>query len=246
MTTIEALERACLIAWPAKTRLTRYGWEHCATDGRSGRVNSVWPLAWTDEAPLERAVSHAADWCEAQGIAPTFRLSDGMTAPPELTLTLAAAGYAPRTETLVMTREVPPYPPRPNAVELHDIFNEHVASPLREAAPDPADAAERTDIVLRITSPRVFALARKEGAPTAVGLGVLTDDLLGIYLMRTAPWGRRQGFARDVLATLMHWGATHEAKTAYLQVEEANRAAVCLYEAEGFTTLYRYRYWSRV
>ncbi|WP_395644666.1 GNAT family N-acetyltransferase [Terricaulis sp.] len=245
MTLIERLERACLEAWPAKTRLTRYGWEHCATAGRSGRVNSVWPLAWTDEAPLERAVQHAADWCEAQGVAPMFKLADGLVAPPALATTLAAAGYAAHTETLVMTRAMPAHVARPAAVELHDIFNEHVASPLREAAPNAADATERTDIVLRIKAPRIFALARREGAPAAVGMAVLTGPLLGVYLMRTAPWARRQGLARDVLGALMHWGATHEAATAYLQVEAANAAALNLYAHEGFAALYRYHYWSR-
>lgn len=245
MSDVERLERACLEAWPAKTRMTRYGWEHCATSGRSGRVNAVWPLAWTDEAPLARAVAHAADWCEEQGIAPRFRVTDGLTAPPELTLTLAAEGYAPHTETLVMTAAIAPYPPRPTAIELHNVFNEHVYAPLRESAPDPADAQERTDIVMRIKPPHVFALARVDGAPASVGLGVLSDDLLGIYLMRTTPWGRRQGLARKVLETLVHWGATHEAKTAYLQVEEKNIAAVTLYTGAGFAPLYRYRYWSK-
>lgn len=245
MNEIERLERACLEAWPAKTRVTRYGWEHCATAGRSGRVNAVWPLAWTDEAPLPRAVAHAADWCEQQGIAPMFRLTEGLTSPPELTLALAAAGYAPHGETLVMTAKVAPYPPRPDSVELHNVFNEHVYGPLRDSAPDPADAQERTDIVLRIKPPHVFALARSDGAPAAVGLGVLSGDLLGLFLMRTTPWARRQGLGRRVLAALLHWGASHEAKDAYLQVEEKNLAAVALYTDAGFATRYRYRYWSR-
>ena len=74
---------------------------------------------------------------------------------------------------------------------------------------------------------------------------VLSGDLVGIYLMRTAPYARRRGFARQVLRALTHWGATHEAQTAYLQVEEANEAAVSLYASEGLTTATRYRYWSK-
>lgn len=240
---IEALERACLEAWPAAHRITRYGWEHCATEGRSGRVNAVWPLAWTGDAPLERAIAEAGQWCAAHEIGPTFKLAEGATFPENLLQALAAAGYTPRTETLVMTAPVALHADPRVPVEMHAIANEHVWSPLSQSAPDPIDYRERIGIVSRITAPHVFALVREEGAPACSGMAVLTGDLLGIYLMRTAPWARRRGRARQVLHKLLHWGATHEARTAYLQVEAANEAAVALYAHEGFTTLYRYHYW---
>lgn len=244
MSAIEAIERACLEAWPAKTRMTRYGWEHCAAGGNSGRVNCVWTLDWTEEAALPHAIEHAADWCESQGIAPRFKLTDGLTAPFDLPLALAAAGYEPNTETLIMTAPVS-LGPRPRAaVEIYDTANEHVWSPISQTA-TPADYSERADIVRRIVAPHIFALNRTEGAPACTGMAVLSGDLVGIYLMRTAPYARRQGFARQALRALLHWGATHEAQTAYLQVEEANTAAVDLYASEGFTTAARYRYWTK-
>jgi len=99
--------------------------------------------------------------------------------------------------------------------------------------------------VRRIAAPHIFAVNSSEGAPACAGMAVLSGPLLGIYLMRTAPHARRRGFARNVLLALMHWGATHEAVTAYLQVEHANEAAVSLYASEGFTIASRYRYWSK-
>jgi N-acetylglutamate synthase len=241
---LQALERACLEAWPAKTRLTRHGWEHCATTGKSGRVNCVWPIDWTDDVPLERAILEAEGWCETHAIAPMFKLTDGLTAPFDLPLALTAAGYEPHTETLIMTAPVS-LGPRPTApVELYDTANEHVWSPVSQTA-SADDYTERSDIVRRIVAPHIFAVNRTEGAPACTGMAVLSSDLVGIYLMRTAPYARRQGFARRVLRALLHWGATHEASTAYLQVEESNDAAVDLYNSEGFTTASRYRYWSK-
>lgn len=239
-----ALERACLEAWPAKTRLTRHGWEHCATTGKSGRVNCVWPIEWTDDVPLERAIAEAEGWCETHAIAPMFKLTDGLTAPFDLPLALTSAGYEPHTETLIMTAPVS-LGPRPTApVELYDTANEHVWSPVSQTA-SASDYAERSDIVRRIVAPHIFAVNRTEGAPACTGMAVLSGELVGVYLMRTAPYARRQGFARRVLRALLHWGATHEASTAYLQVEESNAAAVDLYNSEGFTTASRYRYWSK-
>jgi GNAT superfamily N-acetyltransferase len=241
---LASLERACLEAWPAKTRLTRHGWEHCASGGKSGRVNCVWTIDWTGDVPLERAIAEAEGWCEMHGIAPVFKLTDGLTAPFDLPLALSAAGYEPRTETLIMTAPVSLGPPSRAGVDILDAPNEHVWSPLSQsAAPD--DYAERADIVARIAAPHVFALSWTETSPACVGLGVLSGDLVGLYLMRTAPYARRQGHARQVLRRLLHWGATHEARSAYLQVEEANDVAVSLYASEGFTVATRYRYWSK-
>ncbi|MEQ1816975.1 MAG: GNAT family N-acetyltransferase [Terricaulis sp.] len=240
---VEALERACLEAWPARTRTQRDGWEFCATSDRSGRANAVWPLSWTG-ADVHRAIANARAWCACQAITSTFKLADGATAPPDLAGALTAAGFTPRTETLVMTRAIE-MATSPFGVELHDKPSDDIWSPLNESAPDAADAAERRYIVERIAAPRRFALVRSNGLPAAVGLGVLSGDLIGIYLMRTAPWARRNGFARDIVQTLTHWGASEGAQTAYLQVEQANEVAVALYVHEGFNVAYRYRYWRR-
>ena len=243
--TIEGLERACLEAWPARVREQRYGWELCATGDFSGRANAVWPLAWDGGANLGRAVAEARAWCVAQAITPTFKLADGATAPAGLPDALLAAGFTPRTETYVMTRDVAVTPLGDAVVELHDEPSPEIWTPLEESAPGPGDSAERREIVERISVPRVFALVRMDGRPAAVGLGVLTGAYVGIYLMRTSPWARRRGFARDIVHALIGWGAAHGADTAYLQVEAANEVAVALYVREGFDVAYRYRYWRR-
>lgn len=240
---VEALERACLEAWPARKREQHFGWEFCATDGRSGRANAIWPLAWTGR-DLGDAIEMASDWSVAHGIAPTFKLADGATQPVHLAQALADNRFSPEIETLVMTREIGAATAAPS-VELHAHAHDDIWSPLRESAPDEADAAERRDIVERITAQRRFALVRLDGKPAAVGLGVLTGDAVGLYLMRTAPWARRRGFARDIVNALMDWGASSGARRAYLQVERANQAAIDLYANEGFELQYQYRYWRR-
>lgn len=241
--TIEALERACLEAWPARTREQHYGWEFCATDGRSGRANAIWPLAWTGRN-VDAAIEMASDWCAVHGIRPTFKLADSATHPIDLAQALADNRFSPDTETLVLTRRIASVS-LPAAVELHDQPNDDIWPPLRDSAPDEADAAERRDIVERIAAQRRFALVRLDGKPAAVGLGVVTGSSLGVYLMRTAPWARRRGFARDIVNALMYWGASAGAQDAYLQVERANRQAIDLYSNEGFELSYQYRYWRR-
>jgi ribosomal protein S18 acetylase RimI-like enzyme len=48
----------------------------------------------------------------------------------------------------------------------------------------------------------------------------------------------------DIVNSLLYWGSVQGAKFAYLQVEEANTAAVNLYQKLGFKK--SYIYWYRV
>lgn len=241
----EAFERATLTAWPAEHRAARFGWEFCASGGGcSARPNSIWPLAWEHGASLDEAIAAAEAWCARRHIPLQFKLADGAIAPVHLPERLSALGFAPFNTTLAMTRGISAASPL-SGVALHHEPNDAIWRPLRESAPSAEDFAERRDIVLRIAAPRIFALADFEGAPAAIGLGVLTGDKLGIFLMRTAPEARRHGLARKIVRALIGWGAGQGARIAYLQVEQHNRSAIALYESEGFATLYTYAYWRR-
>lgn len=235
-------ELACITAWPAKHAGETDGWRTFATAGKSWRVNSIWPLDWSG-ADVDASIAAAAAWAEAHEVRPAFKLADGATAPDDLAAALQRHGYAPHLPTLVMTRTLGHTPPPDRVVKLSDTPTGEFWTPLRAAAPSAEDFAERVEIVMRTTPPRAFAVAHLEHQPAAIGFGDITDGLLGVYLMRTAPMARRQGLARDIVRALGGWAAANGAHTAYLQVEESNEAAVALYASDGFATAYRYTYW---
>lgn len=242
MSRARTFETACIRAWPAKTAADIDGWRAFATSGRSWRVNSTWPLEWSG-ADLDASIDAAEAFAAQHGIRTAFKLADGAIDPPHLAEALAQRGYTPYMPTLVMARTLGSVPPADRPVTLDDEPTDSFWTPLRLAAPSLEDFAERADIVMRTTAPRAFAIARLNHQPAAIGFGDVTDGLLGLYLMRTAPNARRQGLARDIVRQLCTWGAGHGARTAYLQVEQSNEAAVALYAADGFETAYIYTYW---
>ena len=69
---------------------------------------------------------------------------------------------------------------------------------------------------------------------TARGRGAFHDDWLGVSSLWTAEDRRGRGLGTAVLRSLLEWGAERGATTAYLQVVEANAAAIGLYERRGF------------
>lgn len=235
------IDRATIATWPAAETEMRHGWALLASGGVTGRVNAVWPLAWSG-GDLDAAIDAAETWYAARNLAPRFKLTDGAFAPAELAQALARRGYEAVSPTLIMTT---PLAPRTAADDV--VLSTHMPrafdAVLRAVSKDDAEYDERQSIALRAPQPAAFAMIEREGAVAAIGMAAASGPLAGIFLMRTAPEARRQGLARRILKALLAQSASWGAETAFLQVEADNTSAIALYESEGFVTLSTYRFW---
>ena len=88
----------------------------------------------------------------------------------------------------------------------------------------------------------VFGLLMEEGRPSAVGMGVLEGEVMGIQHVIVRGDMRRKGLGRSLTCQLMDWGKQNGATEAILQVLENNIAARNLYHSIGFEDLYPYWY----
>jgi N-acetylglutamate synthase len=86
------------------------------------------------------------------------------------------------------------------------------------------------------------AFARIGEPVVAIGRAVVTGDWMGLQAVEVAPAHRRRGLATRIVETLLDWGASYGALSAYLQTVADNTAAARLYEAYGFVTHHTYRY----
>ncbi|MFP6838693.1 MAG: GNAT family N-acetyltransferase [Pseudohongiellaceae bacterium] len=89
-----------------------------------------------------------------------------------------------------------------------------------------------------------LTLKDKLGITVSCAMGVISDDVLGIYGVGTRETYRGLGYGTSLLERLMRWGSSNRARYACLQVESANFAALRLYEKLGFRKFYSY--WYRV
>jgi ribosomal protein S18 acetylase RimI-like enzyme len=107
------------------------------------------------------------------------------------------------------------------------------------AAERRADADAHAAMLGRIEPAAAFALA--DGGAGA-GFAVCERGWAGLYSIATAPWARRRGIARAVIAALVGWAAGQGARRVYLLVETDNDAALALYVSLGFKRSHGYHY----
>ncbi len=93
-----------------------------------------------------------------------------------------------------------------------------------------------------IARPAGFAFVQHEGRPMAMAIGAVEGDHMGLFDVLVMPEARRQGLARRVTESLYAWAWAKGARFAYLQVVATNEAAMPLYAAQGFRTVYEYEY----
>ena len=106
---------------------------------------------------------------------------------------------------------------------------------------EPASSLHRI-ILNSIAGECGFVLLLADDQPVACGLGVIEQDLVGLFDIYTDQQQRGHGYGRAVVNQLLRWAVEQGAEHAYLQVLEANTPALTLYQTMDFKHLYQYWY----
>jgi ribosomal protein S18 acetylase RimI-like enzyme len=227
-------------AWPSLEDEWLNGWLLRAGGGVTRRSNSANPVddSWDD---LDTQVDSTEAWFAQRNLPPIVRLT--AAADPATDRRLAARGYQRDLGAVIMTSPLAGFVP----VGIHDVHLSDGPSAqwLQSAAREPGRGGAKRmvleQLLDRIDRPTAYAGIGREGMGS-IGLGVMVDDHLALFMMRTEPPARRQGLARAVAATLAAWGADQRATEAFLQVHPSNAPAIALYESLGFKKQYEYWY----
>lgn len=240
---VRRLEAVSFRSWPASSTVYDGTWAIRLTAGHpSKRLNSVNPLDRADHSDLEQRISRAAHRFHSFGRPLVFRQSP--LAPPELENILDARGWCRFDETRVMTLNIADAD-LSNAVDhvpLKDSgrwIDQCVAMKSFSADLKPG----LSEIISHVQGEvGLFLLENQRTEPLAAAMAVRFGDLVGLFEVVSNPAKRRAGYARQLMRNAMLWAKEHGARQAWLQVVAKNESAVSLYEAEGFSEVYRYAY----
>jgi GNAT superfamily N-acetyltransferase len=241
---IARMEEAALNAWPSSRQMVYDGWLLRFTGGPSKRVNAV-NIRYSSTLPLAKKI----DYCEAVyagvGLPCLFRVPEPFSSP-ELEEALTQSGYHSFDVTYVLTRELA-------EENLHykdlrvEVFETADWIPFKgEISGAPSESLALQEQIINCIAPQKRLIVLFTGErPVACGMGVLEGELLGYFSIYTHHDARRKGYARQVMATLTHWGRRQGATRGYLQVESFNQPARTLYAKLGFELAYAYQYFKK-
>jgi GNAT superfamily N-acetyltransferase len=237
---VRRLEELAFAGWPALESRDVAGWRLRLSGGYTKRANSINALGKHAEVNPKIIDGVESTYLERRQ-PPVWRLSP--LAPTDIADILAARGYRAIERSLVqvcpLSRAFAPAPEVTIQAEPTESWIEAFAahSPVR---PEHRDTMRR--MLMAIAAPAGFAFVEEAGRPMAMAIGAVSGDHMGLFDVLVMPEARRRGLARKVTESLYAWAWDHGARFAYLQVVATNAAAMPLYEAQGFRTVYGYEY----
>lgn len=242
-TLIRTIEEVSFRALPAFE--TRYlgGWVLRFAGGYSRRANSVNPLYDSDIEGVEDRIVLCERLYFRRSMNVYFKMTPAAF-PAGLDAMLDRRGYVRQAPTSVQTLELAHFDQTPSmTIQTSERLTDGWLADfcrLNQVKPQYHEVVRR--ILLSVVPSVCYAWLYEKEAAAAVGMAVCDGDYVGCFDIVTDSAYRRQGFASEIMAHLLHWGKTQGAKTAYLQVMRDNEPALQLYGKLGFREAYPYWY----
>jgi len=240
---IAGLERAAAEAMPALQTSHVGDWLLRASDGYTGRANSVLPLG-DPGMPFSQALEDVSTFYAHHSLPPLFDVPLPLGRP--VARALQDHGYEPLVTVQIM------------AIDLPDLIAATPDTPLFDHRPTPTPqmleliAGRRGPlppaahhVLTQVPTITFIGLEHKDEL-LAMARGTVTRKWLGIFHVETVPAARRQGLARAAVGNLARWADANGASRAYLQVQDDNTPAIALYESLGFKPHHTYTRYAQV
>lgn len=236
------LEEAALNATAVSEQILYDGWLVRWAPGKPKRMRCI-NVIGLPLTPFESRLDFARRFYARRKMPLVFRLTS-IGPDPDLDEQLEQAQFSAFGETQVMHCALERLGASHTALRFERVQSRAFAQTvgaLRDSTTEEVNAhTVRLDAV-RLEQIALLAWT-PDGDCAGAALAVIDDDLLGIFDVVVNPAHRRRGFGRALAAQLAARAAALGAKSAYLQVETSNDAARSLYQALGFTDVYRYWY----
>ncbi|MFU1796898.1 GNAT family N-acetyltransferase [Paenibacillus azoreducens] len=240
----QRIEEYSLNAWPALQTLVYDGWLLRFADGYTKRSNSVNAIYNRDEEHLDRKISKCEELYARAGLPTVFKVTS--FGPPSLDQALEARGYTvvdPSCNMLLDDLAASAKPLLTN-VEIYESSAPEWLGTLSKLNPKMSeDQLAVTSKMLSGTLLQTGFFTFYEGAiPVACGLGVIEDQMVGLFDIITSEQHRNRGYGEQLIRNILEWAKENCATQSYLQVLQHNPPAHRLYEKLGYRPIYPYWY----
>lgn len=239
-----ALERATLTAVPAPRTGFDGPFVLRAFAGGTGRANAASSLDPSPDPDLPARIARIEARYAALGLPVRFRSMP--LDPPGLAEHLAARGYVPKDETIVLVAPIAAIAAADPAAQARPAPDaDWMAVTATAEHQGPKRRQEKEGSAPLLTVPGAWITLREDGQAAAVASVVAAGALAGYFDLAVRPEHRRKGLAARAVRAAADWARGQGAAWLFCQVAAANTASLTLNTALGLREAYRYTYWQR-
>lgn len=240
---IQQIEEHNFQSVPSLETIELDGWIIRLSDGRTKRSNSVNFLTPGTQDPSEKITECEGYFLNA-GISACFRKTPLMH-PNTCSKILISKGYKEFGHTDAMICDLSLDRPLPdNRVVLEDRLSDTWLD--AHAKIKNLSDAQKTGLkntLQAVDLPMIYASLHVDGTIAAIGQGVVSSDLVGLFDFMTDPAFKRRGYASIVANSILYTAQKTGVSKAYLQVEQSNISGKKFWASVGFNKkLYSYSY----
>lgn len=235
----EDLTRITSRGWPALESVALGEWELRASEGFTGRANSV-AVHGEPGTDVATALRTVRDFYAARDLPALAQVVVGSAWERRL----RERGWVPtrgqRPGAVVQVADLPhgaPAPPADPEVVVDPVPHDDWWSLYHRVDEATRVAAQRV-----MTGSAVTGFVRLGDPVLAIGRVVVTGEWAGLAAVEVVPSHRRRGLGRRVVTAALGWATVRGADKAYLQTMRENVAALSLYRPLGFVDHHEYLY----
>lgn len=241
---LRALERATLSTVPAPRIAFDGPFVVRAFAGGTGRANAASSIDPAHDPALAERIARIEALYAAQGLPPRFRCTP--LDPPGLADMLAARGYVPKDETVILLAPIAAIAaPDAAATALPAPNADWMAVTATAEHQTPARRREKEGNPALLMVPGAWITLRIDSVAAAVISVAAAGELAGFFDLAVRPECRRRGLAARTVRAAAQWAREHGSEWLFCQVAAANAASLALNTGLGMTEAYRYRYMVR-
>lgn len=233
------LEEMNFNAWPALKTVHYDGWLLRFTGGASRRPNSVNCVS-TSTIALSEKIDGAAALYARRRQRLVFRMTP--LADEGLDRLLEQRGLTIEEPTFVQLAEIEAAPIDRDIQIFSDADDTWIDAAICVRGLTGHDAAVFAAQHRAVAINSARALIGMNGRPVAVGVAAIEREWAGLHGIHVSKDAQRQGLARKLSEALLGFSYARGARRAWLQVAQANSAALPLYHGLGFRSAYSYHH----
>ena len=241
---IKLVEEIALKMYPSTEQITLDGWLLRLYKQNSHQSNTINPL-YSGRMDIFTKIRECESIFTNRGFQFVYRLTP--FSQPSIDDILDKLGYTRFDESRMLYLDLKKSIPVKSNTSNIQLTDPEKWMDVFQIITDYSDTQKQVyyDVIHSIAHPKCFMINKQPDGYASCGLGILVNNIFGIFSINTQTQFQNKGFATELIIHMLDWAQSNNASNVCLHVKATNLRALYLYQNIGFYEAYSFWYRSR-